>query len=776
MSQDISNRRAHAGRIPFTANPLSKLEARCFTIGGRVQGLGVRPAIYRLATELGLAGTVRNTSLGVEIEIEGIVDNLVQFEQLLPRALPVAAAISRFLTEPIPPVGRDGFTILKEPASGPLAARIPADLAVCPECAREIVDQDNRRQGDPFTSCTLCGPRYTVIRAMPYERDDTVMDQFPMCADCRHEYERPGDRRFHAETTACPRCGPRAWYVARYKSGRSQGDAAIRAAVQDLAAGRIVALRGLGGYQLLVDATNQAAVERLRARKGRPTKPLALMVELAAADRLAYFDPEERAAFSGPAAPIVLVRARADNGLSTSIHPHIDTVGLMRPTTPLHAMLVGDFGRPLICTSGNREGEPLEYEIDAAEKNLADVADIWLHHDRPIARPIDDSVVRIIAGRRVTIRLARGLAPLTLDLPEMPPTLAVGGYLKAAAAWSNGAQSVLGPHFGDQETLAARERFLAQVNDLQKLYRFSPTRLIHDLHPEYFSTQWAESQPYPAIGVQHHHAHVAAGMLEHGWLDRKVLGVAWDGTGYGTDGTIWGGEFLLASATSFERVARLRHFRLPGGEMAIHEPWRTAASVCHQLYESEGLDCWPGWSTDFVALTAIQAVINRPQLSPVTSSAGRLFDAAAALILGIDRVSFDGEAAMRLEAAADRSAGGYYQFPLEDGQPSELDWRPLFAELLADCRCGVDPGTIAMRFHRTLAHGIVEVARRWPQLPVVLTGGVFQNKLLTELVAELMADEPQPLGLPGTIPPNDGGLAAGQLVIAAANAKVLPCV
>jgi hydrogenase maturation protein HypF len=754
----------------------SAFETRRLTIGGRVQGLGVRPAIYRLATELGLAGTVRNTSRGVEIEIEGIADDLTQFERLLPRALPAAAIVTRFLTEPIPPIGSDGFTILKEPVVGPLAASVPEDLAVCPECSREIFAVGNRRQGYPFTSCTLCGPRYTVIRAMPYERDDTAMEQFPMCVDCRREYERPGDRRFHAETTACHQCGPRGWYVGHDESVRWQGGAAIRATVQDLAAGRIVALRGLGGYQLLVDATNEAAVERLRARKGRNVKPLAVMVESAAAERLAYFDPEELATFSDAAAPIVLVRARADNGLATAIHPHIDTVGLMRPTTPLHAILARDFGRPLVCTSGNREGEPLEYEVDAAEKNLADIADAWLDHDRPITRPIDDSVVRIIAGRRVTIRLARGLAPLTLDLPAMPPTLAVGGYLKVAAAWSSGAQSVLGPHIGDQETLAARERYLAHVNDWQNLYRFRPTRLIHDLHPEYFSTQWARSQSYPAIGVQHHHAHVAAGMLEHGWLDRKVLGVAWDGTGYGTDGTIWGGEFLLASAASFERVVRLRHFRLPGGEMAIHEPWRTAAAVCHQLYESEGLDCWPGWSTDFVALTAIQAVINRPQLSPVTSSAGRLFDAAAALILGIDRVSFDGEAAMRLEAAADRTAGGYYQFTLEDGQPSELDWRPLFAELLADCRCGVDPSTIAMRFHRTLAHGIVEVARRWPELPVVLTGGVFQNRLLTELVAELMADEPQPLGLPGSIPPNDGGLAAGQLVIAAANAKVLSCV
>jgi hydrogenase maturation protein HypF len=559
--------------------------------------------------------------------------------------------------------------------------------------------------------------------------------------------------------------------------GRWAGDTAIAEAVARLAAGQIVALRGLGGYQLLVDATNERAVVRLRNHKGRWGKPLAVMVEsLVAAERLAHFDDEERSAFNDVSAPIVLVRAKTACGLAMGINPHLDTVGLMRPTTPLHALIATAFGRPLVCTSGNREGDPLEYEIEPAEKRLAGIADVWLHHDRPIVRPIDDSVVRVIAGRRVTIRLARGLAPLSLALPPMAPTLAVGGYLKSAAAWSNSVQAVLGPHIGDQETVPSRERFVVQLHDWQELYRLRPGRIVHDVHPDYFSTHWAERQSLPKLAVQHHHAHIVAGMLEHGWLDRQVIGVAWDGTGYGTDGTIWGGEFLICTAAKFERVARLRQFRLPGGEAAIHEPWRTAVAVCEQLAEPR----WLGYIADpsriGEKLESVRQILSRPHLSPLTSSAGRLFDAAAAVILGIERVDYDGQAAMRLEAIADVEATGHYDLPFDDNSPRELDWRPMFAQLLADVRDGVAPARMAMRFHRGLALAIAGVCRLHSPLPIVLSGGVFQNRLLTELVAELLADGSQPLGLPGVIPPNDGGLAAGQLAIAAAREGLSPCV
>jgi hydrogenase maturation protein HypF len=549
----------------------------------------------------------------------------------------------------------------------------------------------------------------------------------------------------------------------------------LKTAVAHLASGKIVALRGLGGYQLLVDATNGAAVNRLRERKRRLAKPLAVMSKsVASAQRLARFDEVELAALRDPASPIVLVRALPNNGLAPAIHPHLDTVGLMLPATPLHALLAHNFGRPLVCTSANLEGDPLEYQVDVADKKLAALCDSWIHHNREIVRPIDDSVVRAIAGRRVTIRLARGFAPLSLELPAMPPMLAVGAYLKGAAAWSNGSQSVLGPHIGDQQSLPARQRFLDHLDDMQRLYRFRPELLVHDMHPEYFSTQWAQKQGINTLAVQHHHAHIAAGMLEYSWLDRKVLGVSWDGTGYGTDGTIWGGEFLVSSSNSFERVGRLRPFRLPGGEVAIREPWRTALSVCAQIDRSNNHKRLFEWNVAYHHLESVSKIIDRPQFSPITSSAGRLIDAATAIILGVDHADFDGQPAMRLEAAADRGAKGWYEFPMSEGELPELDWRPLFAGFLADQRRGVEPSVIAMRFHRSLAHGILRMCRHWRKIPVVLTGGVFQNKLLTELVAE-MHDESQPLGLPGIIPPNDGGLAAGQLAIAAAKVGALRC-
>jgi hydrogenase maturation protein HypF len=750
-------------------------------LAGGVQGLGVRPAIFRLARKHGLVGTVSNTPRGVEIEVEGPLDALADFEESLPATLPAAAQLAQLESAPVAPRGRDDFSIVCDSNEGPLATRVPVDLAVCPTCLREIGQPNDRRSEYPFTSCTMCGPRYSVIRAMPFERDDTALADFPLCVDCRHEYQRPRDRRFHAQTIACPACGPRVWCQERGHHVLRYGNAALEAVVAHLTAGKIVAVRGLGGYQLLVDATNQVAVERLRLRKGRRAKPLAVMVEsVDAAQQLAFLDETEIAAFCDPAGPIVLVRARANNGLAAAIHPGLDTVGLMRPTTPLHAIVAERCGRPLVCTSGNREGDPLEFEVVAAERRLAELSDLQLHHNREIVRPIDDSVVRVIAGRRVTLRLARGLAPLPLELPSLPPTIALGGFLKAAAAWSNGSQTVLGPHVGDQESLPSRERFLAHLDDVQRLYRFRAEQLVHDLHPEYFSTQWVERQAGSRISVQHHHAHVVAGMVEHGWLDRQVLGVAWDGTGYGTDNTVWGGEFLNCSAATFERVARMRPFRLPGGEAAIREPWRIALAVCEQLADPEWVGyiarpSWPGRNVEPARVTSVRQIIGRPHLSPVTSSAGRLIDAAAAIILGISTADFDGQAAMRLEAAADPTATGEYDFPLSEGKLVDLDWRPLFAGLLADHRRGVDAGVMAMRFHRSLARGIVHVCRRWPKLPVILSGGVFQNRLLTELVVEMHDDKSQPLGLPGNIPPNDGGLAAGQLAVAAARGGFIPC-
>jgi hydrogenase maturation protein HypF len=431
-------------------------------------------------------------------------------------------------------------------------------------------------------------------------------------------------------------------------------------------------------------------------------------------------------------------------------------------------LLATRFGRPLVCTSGNDDGEPLLYDECAAQRALAGIADAWLHHNRPIAHPIDDSVVRIIADRPVTLRLARGLAPLSLEfsVKANQPILALGGHLKVAAAWSNGAQAVLGPHVGSLDTLAARERYLEQLDAWQTLYRFRPALLVHDLHPDYFTTQWAAALGVPTLAVQHHHAHVVASMLEHRWLDRTVLGVAWDGAGYGPDGTIWGGEFLVATATEYQRLARLRPFQLPGGDRCAREPWRTAFSLLTQTVGNEAARALLHRSvTNAQARVLLQVLNATSNASPVTTSAGRLFDAAAYLCLGIDRVEYEGQAAMLLEAATIEGADGEYRFPLV---ADELDWRPLLQDLLADRCRGERPGLMAFRFHRALASGIASVCRTRPDLPVTLSGGVFQNRVLTELVADKLADHPQPLGLPGVIPVGDGGLAAGQLAIASA--------
>jgi hydrogenase maturation protein HypF len=740
--------------------------ARRILLNGGVQGLGVRPAIFRLATELGIAGSVRNSSLGVEIEIEGIDDAVREFECQLLGVLPRVANVSQLKTEAIPGAARHGFTIIKEPAGKQLRASLPVDRGLCPDCACEIAKIGERRYHYPFTSCTQCGPRYTVVRSMPFERNDTAMDHFPLCDSCRAEYEQPGDRRFHAQTTACSVCGPHVSLTTDRSGFRLEREHAVKAAVDMLRAGRVLALKGLGGYQLIVDATNEAGVARLRELKGRRSKPLAVMIgDADIGKRYGHLNKDEISALNDAMAPIVLVPKRADMRLASGVAPNLAIVGLMRPTTPLHSMLTGAIGRPVVCSSANKEGEPLEFDAAAATQHLAGMADAWIHHDREILRPIDDSVVRVIAQRQVSLRLARGMAPLPLDLPSTLPMLALSGHMKAAVAWSNGAQSVLGPHIGDLDTQRARERYLAHIKDMLQLYQFRPRLLIHDLHPDYFSTQWAQRQSVPRLSVQHHHAHVAAGMLEHGWLGRRVLGVAWDGTGYGTDGTIWGGEFLVCDGAEFERAARIRPFALPGGEAAVREPWRCAVSVCSQL-DLPSLPKANEWRVTDDKMAMVKQLAGKPNLSPRTSSAGRLIDAAAALILGIDEVAYEGEAAMRLEAIADPDVRGWYHFPMVEDEVAELDWRPMFRGLLDDIRHGFDASALAMKFHRSLAHGIACICRSWHELPIVLCGGVFQNKLLTELVVEMQANGSQDLGLPGRIPPNDGGLAAGQLAIA----------
>lgn len=752
---------------PVVSEPTEHI-ARRLTLSGRVQGLGVRPAIARLAVDCGIRGTVSNRLDGVVITLEGTPAQLTRFRDRLPQSLPETACIDQWDDDEVPWTGRTEFSIEESPCGGPVSTQVPRDQAVCSDCVAELADERDRRCGYPLISCAACGPRYSIITSMPYERSRTEMARFTLCARCQAEYTNPADRRFHAQTNACQDCGPQIWCGERGGRLVARNGEALRAAVDGLQRGLIIALRGLGGYQLLCDATSDSAVARLRERKRRSKKPLAVMVaDFAAAERLAEIDGVSRTALVSAENPIVVLRARAESGLAAALHPGLDTVGVMLPGTPLHWLLSREFGKPLVVTSGNREGEPLAIEVAESLDTLKEIADLWLHHDRQIAHPLDDSVVRIIAGRPVTLRLARGMAPLPLELPSGVSAAALGGHQKVAIAISNGVQAVLGPHIGDLAGTKMRERFTEQVQQTLQLYGATAPRWIHDLHPDYFTTHFAQDQKGGRGVVQHHHAHVAAVMLEQGWLDREVLGVACDGSGYGANGTVWGGEFLLATVASYRRVGHLREFHLIGGEAAIREPWKIAVAL---LQQAAGPKSFTRVFTERLQerATRLLPLLNRPQVSPRTTSAGRLFDAVAAVVLGLERSEYEGYPAMLLEAVADRNADRAYTFLIEEGDPLQVDWRPMMKELVSDVRKKVPPGTMAMRFHRGLAEAIAVVCRQFSPRPVVLGGGVFQNQLLTELIVDALAGGNQQLGLPGRIPPNDGGLAAGQLAVALA--------
>jgi hydrogenase maturation protein HypF len=747
--------------VPFVATRL--------TLVGHVQGIGMRPSIVRFAESLDLVGYVSNTNAGLQIHVEGPVNAVEQFVAGLPDRVPTIARIVSSCSNETSPQGFETFFVKQETnlaSNAKMSVHIPLDLVPCESCRGEVVDTNDRRHVYPFTSCTDCGPRYSMIERMPYERDQTSMARFPLCDHCRHEYDSPFDRRFQSQANACPTCGPKLWVCDAHSRVIAGGNDALRCAAAELKNGRIVAMRGLGGYQLLVDATSQEAVQRLRQRKGREFKPFAVMVScLEDALQLAVLDDAERCVLAGPAGPIVITESRSGTALAQSVTLGVGTVGLLLPTTPLHGLLLNEVCRPLVCTSGNVEGEPIVYVQRSALESLSGIADIWLEHDREILRPIDDSVVRIIANRVVSFRLARGLAPMVLNCPSDEPIIAVGGQQKVSLALSNGSQAVLGPHIGDMNTIAARERFVDQVEELENLYGIRDSSFVGDSHPDYFTTSWLERQSRRFVQVQHHHAHIVGGMLEHGWLDRQVLGVAFDGAGYGTDGKSWGGEFLLCTATNFHRIGHLRPFSLPGGDHAAREPWRIATTLVRDsLGDAQAAELT--FRTGNVA--SLIHVLQRPKLSPTTTSVGRLFDGVAALTLGIERCEYEGQAAILMESACDESTEGAYKLSIKSGGLFTLDWRSMIRQIMRDRANGETPGAMAMRFHRGLADAISRVCRDFASIPIVLWGGVFQNRVLIELLARRVPKHL--LGLPGKIPPGDGGLAAGQLAIATATA------
>lgn len=739
-------------------------------VRGTVQGVGFRPTVYRLAVASGLNGFVRNDGEGVAIEIQGEAHSVDQFASALRTQAPPLSRIDGVEVEPLALAGDEqgGFRVLDSDGALDGHAGIPPDVATCDACLRELFDPSDRRYGYPFINCTDCGPRYTIVIRTPYDRERTTMAAFPLCAECRAEYEDPRSRRFHAEATACARCGPRLELVRGPLTTRNPARA-LSGALEVLAAGRILAVKGLGGVSLAADARNPEAVALLRARKHRPHKPFALMVrDLQEASRLALLDEPARAALLSPGRPIVLATARPGQELAPAIAPGLTELGLMLPYTPLHHLLLRGPMPALVMTSGNSADEPIARTNEEALATLGHIADAFLLHDREIHTRADDSVVRVVAGAPVAVRRARGFVPVPISLGfSAPPVLAVGAELKNTVCVTRDGAAFLSQHLGDLGGLRARDSFLEAITGLQQLLGVTPAVVAHDLHPDYASTWWAAHSGLRRVSVQHHHAHVASCLAEHGRTDR-VIGVAFDGTGCGPAGDLWGGEFLLADLRDFARFAHLRPVELIGGEAAIREPWRIACAALCDAGESLELIAHVGLGR----LSTARSLLGRPKVSPPATGAGRWFDAIAAMCGLRDEVSYEGQAAIELEALATRDAAAPYPFSLDRtaAGPLSIDLRPTVRAVAADLNAGVRVPAISARFHETLGQLILETCRRARAErrveTVALSGGCFQNRLLTERAQALLQSDGFEVLLHRRVPPNDGGVALGQAAIA----------
>lgn len=731
--------------------------ARFITIDGRVQGVGFRPFVHRLAHAHGIAGWVRNADGRVEIHAEGEPDRLRRFgAALLDEAPPLAAPGPLVVSDCALEAATD-FVIRDSVATNRADAHLPPDGFVCADCLSELRDPADRRHRYPFINCTQCGPRYTLIAALPYDRPNTSMRDFALCPDCRAEYENPRDRRFHAEPIACPACGPHLRFAADGASIAGD-EAALAAAVAALRAGRIVVVKGVGGYHLLCDARNDAAVATLRARKPRPAKPLAVMFpDINMLCSFVQVIPELMERLQSPERPIVLLPKRAQPGLAEGIAPGLVEIGCLLPYSPLHVLLLEDFGGPLVATSGNLSGEPVLTDAAEAEARLAHVADACLHHDRPIVRPADDPVYRVIAGAPRPLRLGRGSAPLELDLPAplAEPVLALGSHMKNTVCLAWGARAVVSPHIGELDTPRGLDTLAQVAADLQRLYQVEAKRLVVDCHPGYGYRTYVRDRGLPVSGVWHHHAHASALAWEFPHVQDWIV-FAWDGVGLGKDDTLWGGEAFVGTPGHWRRTASFRPFRLPGGDKAGREPWRAAAAL---LWEA-------GFSAPFAPAPLHQAWAHHLN-SPLTSSVGRLFDAAAALCGVCTHASFEGEAPMRLEALAAAAEGRAVAMPLTRDANGvwRSDWAPLLP-VLNDA--GRAPAARAADFHLSLVRALVDQATRLREETgiacVGLTGGVFQNRLLTEATRAQLEAAGFAAYLPQRLPVNDAGLSFGQAI------------
>ena len=750
---------------------------------GAVQGVGFRPFVYRLATELHLNGWVRNTGLGVIVEVEGVRTNLDVFLSRLEQEKPPRAFIQSLESTYLDPAGFSTFEILESDGEGDMSALVLPDIATCPDCLREIFDPLDRRYLYPFTNCTNCGPRFSIIEALPYDRSHTSMRQFTMCRDCQREYDDPADRRFHAQPNACPRCGPHLELWDGFGKFVAAEHSAILHAIVAMRRGEIVALKGIGGFHLLADALNEDAVRRLRQRKHREEKPFALMFpSIDSVENQCSISALERRLLLSPESPIVLLKRKRPPSpsfaVASSVAPDNPYLGVMLPYSPLHHILMRELTTPVVDTSGNLSEEPICIDEHEAVRKLKGIADFFLVHNRPIVRHVDDSIVRISLGREMILRRARGYAPLpvTIERNDSGSMLAVGGHLKNSVALTVADNVFISQHIGDLETAESYEAFQNVITSFRSIYRTNPERIIADLHPDYLSTQYARKSGLPVTRIQHHYAHVASCMAENR-LDGTVLGVSWDGTGFGPDGTVWGGEFLLTEEPMYRRVATFRTFPLPGNEKAIREPWRAALGL---LYEIFGTDFVSGTlpplqQAERRELDVLQSLLTRNFQSPRTSSVGRLFDAVSSLI-GLRHVNtYEGQAAAHLEFAIDDTVtNDRYDFCFASAGRSTtdippllvVDWEPMILQIIEDVKDGLLPSLVSAKFHNTLVEIILETARRVAEPRVVLSGGCFQNAYLLERSVVRLRTEGFHPYWHQRVPTNDGGLSLGQIYAA----------
>lgn len=748
---------------------------RQIEVAGIVQGVGFRPYVYRLAIEGNLAGTVTNTSSGVTIEVEGAPEAVKEFVERLPATAPPLSRITQVSVRDVPCIGDREFRILASQRGQQVQTLISPDVATCPDCLREMLDPGDRRYRYPFINCTNCGPRFTIVRDVPYDRPLTSMAVFPMCPACRAEYDDPLNRRFHAQPNACWECGPRVELWDR-KGKRIVTKDAIGTAASFLAAGLVVAVKGLGGFHLAVDATNATAVCLLRERKRRVEKPFAVMVpSLEVARHICEVDEAGEKTLQVSQRPIVLLPRRSPSAIAKNVAPGNHNLGIFLPYTPLHHLLFAEGGfEALVMTSGNLSEEPIAIDNQEAVARLSNLADCFLVHNREILLRCDDSVVRVLDGQTHQMRRSRGFVPVPVFLgEEVESVLAVGGELKNTVCLTKSKHAFLSQHVGDLENLASHGFFEEAVEHLQRILEIQPRAIAHDLHPDYFSTRWALTQKLPVVGVQHHHAHVASCMAEN-HLEGDVIGLALDGTGYGTDGHIWGGEVLVAGYRTFERVAHFEYVPLPGGEAAVREPWRMAVSY---LFHHFG-DSFRQLSGPFVRdldptkVDLIVRMVTKGVNSPLTSSCGRLFDAVAALVGLRSKVNYEAQAAIELEMAIgdEAESAGY---PIELAWSTErciLQTKPMFAAIIDDLAQKIPVSVISQRFHNGLAETFCKVAReireRTSLERVCLSGGTFHNGYLLRYVTKCLRGAGFDVYTQKEVPAGDGGLSLGQALVA----------